>query len=540
MINSLYIGRSGLDAAKYSVDVTSNNIANENTEGYVKRVINTSELTTLEDDIGNGVSFDSVTRSTSVYLYDKLVSQDSLSSYYEAEDSILSNIEMMFSETENTGFSSTLSNFFDSLETLRGDPTNLIYKNDFSSQAEFVVEGIQSLNEDLKDTLASTKLQLVDEVDTVNNILERIVSLNEQILQSNTASIDLLDKRDALEKELSSYVDIEVNRSSSTYNLKVSGVNVIFNNTNLHEISIKEENIAQKDVYDSSNFSSLDFSGGDTVSLVLNNTAIELEIPPTNTLGGSTTNEQIAYAINHNSNFSNDYEATLDTSNNLIITSKTTGEEGKFDIAISVNGTKITKNSNSIEAENNVSLAVYNNDLNLSSGSLKAITNELTSSTSNIYSYQNSLDDFAKTFVETVNSSITTPISGIATPLYYGSSVDSMSFISDNVNSLTNDDLENLAQIQWNDDITIGNSKTSFVDFYKSLLVTISSNVEDNGFKLESQNAVVNSLETTYNNLTKVDPDTEMINLLQYQAAYEANAKVISTVDEMLQTLLNM
>ena len=532
MINSLYIGRSGLDTAKYSVDVTSNNIANENTEGYVKRVINTSELSTLEDDIGNGVSFDSVTRSTSVYLYDKLVSQDSLSSYYEAEDSILSNIEMMFSETENTGFSSTLSNFFDSVETLRGDPTNLIYKNDFSSQAEFVVEGIKSLNEDLNEEISSNKLQLEDDVKTVNNILENIISLNEQILQSNTTSIDLLDKRDTLEKELSSYVDIEVNRSSSTYNLKVSGVNVIFNNTNLHEISIKEENIAQMDVYDSSDFSSLNFSGGDSVSLVLNNTEIQLAIPPTNTLGGSTVNEQIVYAINHSSEFM-DYTASLDTSNNLVITSNIEGEEGKFDIAISVNGIEKTKNSNSIEAENNVSLAVYNNELNLSSGSLKAITDELTSSTSNIYSYQNSLDDFAKTFVEQVNSNS-------ATPLYYGSSVDSMSFRSDNVNSLTSIDLENLAQIQWNDDITIGNSKTSFVDFYKSLLVTISSNVEDNGFKLESQDAVVNSLETTYNNLTKVDPDTEMINLLQYQAAYEANAKVISTVDEMLQTLLNM
>ena len=176
MINSLYIGRSGLDTAKYSVDVTSNNIANENTEGYIKRTINTSELTTLEDDIGNGVSFDSVTRSTSVYLYDKLVSQDSLSSYYEAEDSILSNVEMMFSETENTGFSSTLSNYFDSVETLRGDPTNLIYKNDFSSQAEFVVDGIQSLNENLNETITSTRAQLEDDVKTVNNILERIVS----------------------------------------------------------------------------------------------------------------------------------------------------------------------------------------------------------------------------------------------------------------------------------------------------------------------------------------------------------------------------
>ena len=164
---------------------------------------------------------------------------------------------MMFSETENTGFSSTLSNYFDSVETLRGDPTNLIYKNDFSSQSGFVVDGIQSLNENLNETIASTRAQLEDDVKTVNNILERIVSLNEQILQSNTESIDLLDKRDLLEKNLSEYVDIEINRTSSTYNLKVSGVNVIFNNTNLHEISVKEENVAQKDVYDSSDFSSL-------------------------------------------------------------------------------------------------------------------------------------------------------------------------------------------------------------------------------------------------------------------------------------------
>lgn len=533
MINSLYIGRSGLDAAKYSVDVTSNNIANEKTAGYVKRTINTSELTTLEDDIGNGVSFDSVTRSTSVYLYDKLVSQDSLSSYYEAEDSILSNVEMMFSETENTGFSSTLNNFLDSLETLRGDSTNLIYKNDFSSQAGFIVEGIQSLNENLNETITSTRAQLEDDVKTVNNILERIVSINEQILQSNTESIDLLDKRDLLEKNLSQYVDVQVNRTSSTYNLKVSGVNVIFNNTNLHEISIKEENIAQKDVYDSNAFNATNFSSGDKISIVLNNTSVELTID-SSTDTGETAKKQIMDKINNSSAFSN-FTVSLDTSNNLIITSDIEGEEGKFDIAISINGTEITKNSNSVEAENNVSLAVYNNNLNLSSGSLKALTEELTSSTSNIYEYKNSLDDFAKAFVDTFNGKLDSD-----KPLFYGSSVDSLSFISDRVNSLTNADLENLAQVQWNDDINIGDSKTSFVKFYQSLLVTISSNVEDNSFKLESQNSIVNSLETAYNNLTKVDPDTEMINLLQYQAAYEANAKVISTVDEMLQTLLNM
>lgn len=532
MINSLYTAKSGLSTSKYSVDVTSNNIANENTTGYVKRTVNTSELPELENDIGNGVSFDGVTRNTNVYLYDKLVSQNSLASYYEQEDSILSNLEIMFSETESSGFSTTLSTFFNSIESLRADSTNLIYQNDLATQAQSLVDGLQSLNDELNSALDTTTQQLEDQVDTVNNILEQIVYLNKQIVESNTDSNDLLDKRDALEKELSNYVDIEIDRDSETYNLKIAGVNVIFNNTNLHEVSISENNIAQKDIYNSSDLDDSNFSDGDEISIVLNGTTT---LTLSANVSGTTENElknQIINEINTNSKFS-DYTAYLDSSNNLVIKSNIEGEEGEFDIAISVNNSEISKSANSKEASNSVSLAVYNNELSLTGGSLKAITQELTSSTSNIYAYKNSLDSFAKALVDTVNSSS-------ETPLFKGSSVDTLSFDKDSITSLTNEDLENLAEIQWNENITIGNTSTSFSEFYQNLLVTVSSNVENNNFKLESQNAIVNSLESTYNNLTKVDPDEEMINLLQYQAAYEANAKVITAVDEMLQTLLAM
>lgn len=429
MINSLYIAQSGLNTSKYSVDVTSNNIANENTEGYIKRVVNTSELSSLEDDIGNGVSFDGVYRTTSVYLYDKLLSQSSMASYYEQENSILSNLEIMFSETETSGLSTTLSSFFNSIESLRTDSSNLIYQNELSTQAQNLVDGLQSLNEDIEDSFQTAIEQLQDQVESVNNLLEQIVYLNEQIIQSSTASNDLLDKRDTLEKELSNYVDVEVDRTSDTYNLKIAGVNVIFNNTNLHEVSIDAD------------FSDLD---------------------------------------------------------NL-----------------------------------NTSLMIYNNKLNLSSGSLKSLKENLTTQTSNISSYKQSLDDFAKALVDYTTASSSTSI-------FSGTNVSTLAFEENNVSSLTDTDLENLAQIQWDEDVSIGSTTTSFSEFYQNLLVTISSDVENNNFKLESQDSIVNSLETTYNNLTKVDQDQEMINLLQYQAAYEANAKVITAVDEMLQTLLNM
>ena len=293
-----------------------------------------------------------------------------------------------------------------------------------------------------------------------------------------------------------------------------------------------EDNIAQKDIYNSSDLSDSNFSDGDTISIVLNDTTTLTLSASVSASGDNDLKNQIMDAINNNSNFS-DYEAYLDTSNNLVIKSNIAGEEGNFDISISVAGNEMIKNSNSVEAQNSVSTAVYNNKLSLSSGSLKAITQELTSSTSNLYAYKDSLDDFAKALVDYTSSNS-------SVKLFNGTDVESLSFNQSNVSSLTSDDLENLAQIQWDEDVTIGSSKTSFTEFYQDLLVTISSNVENNSFKLESQDAIVSSLTSTYNNLTKVDSDEEMINLLQYQAAYEANAKVITAVDEMLQTLLNM
>jgi len=59
-------------------------------------------------------------------------------------------------------------------------------------------------------------------------------------------------------------------------------------------------------------------------------------------------------------------------------------------------------------------------------------------------------------------------------------------------------------------------------------------------FMYKTQQAVSESLKSSYDQLTKVDKDEEMINLIKFQAAYEANAKIITTVDEMIQTILGL
>ena len=68
----------------------------------------------------------------------------------------------------------------------------------------------------------------------------------------------------------------------------------------------------------------------------------------------------------------------------------------------------------------------------------------------------------------------------------------------------------------------------------------VSEDKENVDFRKSTQDAVTESLQNAYDKLTKVDKDEEMMNLIKFQAAYEANAKLITMVDEMLATILGI
>ena len=77
MLNTLGVSLTGLNAAKTAVENVSNNIANENTAGYKKRVVQLSEIEQMDARFtGRGVNASSAYRITSQYMYDKLISEN--------------------------------------------------------------------------------------------------------------------------------------------------------------------------------------------------------------------------------------------------------------------------------------------------------------------------------------------------------------------------------------------------------------------------------------------------------------------------------
>ena len=77
-------------------------------------------------------------------------------------------------------------------------------------------------------------------------------------------------------------------------------------------------------------------------------------------------------------------------------------------------------------------------------------------------------------------------------------------------------------------------------DFYNGLISNIGNRVQEAQFMRRSQEMVVQNLENQRDSISGVSLDEEMTKLIEYEQAYQAAARMIATVDEMVQTVLNM
>ena len=214
MLNTLGVSLTGLNAAKTAVENVSNNIANENTAGYKKRVVQLSEIEQMDARFtGRGVNASSAYRITSQYMYDKLISENTKLNYYDKLSNMVGNVESIFKETKDSGFSSDLNRYYQSVENFRSNPNSQVYKTTLQNQGKVLVESLQNLYASVEKQQQTEKRELYTNIEDVNDILKEIGVVNEKMEKYGDTN-DLLDKRDQLELELSKYVDVSVSRES--------------------------------------------------------------------------------------------------------------------------------------------------------------------------------------------------------------------------------------------------------------------------------------------------------------------------------------
>jgi flagellar hook-associated protein 1 len=100
------------------------------------------------------------------------------------------------------------------------------------------------------------------------------------------------------------------------------------------------------------------------------------------------------------------------------------------------------------------------------------------------------------------------------------------------------------AQLSFSPDAGIGTTAAPFtgsLPTYLRQLISQQGEAADSASRLkEGQDVVFNSLQARFNDVSAVNIDVEMANLLNLQNAYAANARVVSTVKEMIDALMRI
>ncbi len=102
----------------------------------------------------------------------------------------------------------------------------------------------------------------------------------------------------------------------------------------------------------------------------------------------------------------------------------------------------------------------------------------------------------------------------------------------DNSNALAIADLQTTT-------VSIGDADTTFDDYYDAIVSHVGADVQQADVRFESQSEMATYLDNYRESISGVSLDEEMVNLIQYQRAYESAAKLISVADELLSTLIN-
>ncbi|TDJ00541.1 MAG: flagellar hook-associated protein FlgK [Caldithrix sp.] len=110
---------------------------------------------------------------------------------------------------------------------------------------------------------------------------------------------------------------------------------------------------------------------------------------------------------------------------------------------------------------------------------------------------------------------------------------------SDALNEPGNNNIAlSLANLQGS--LVMNDGDFTFSDFYNSLISSIGSQAQGSNFFRDSFAITVEKLEYNRESVSGVSLDEEMVNLIEAQQAFTAAARIVTTVDEMMQTILNM
>lgn len=203
---------TGINTNKEQIEVISNNIANVNTEGYVKRSVQQKSQSTL--GVGQGVIIEDIRRDVDVFLVERIANQQTALGESEVLAEYYQRIQLLYGQpNQNNSLNNYVDDFFESLNSLSTNPELPSLRTDVVDQGVALTEYISGLADNLYDLQLSADTEFNNVIENINNDIAEIYNLNQNIAESLNNDLtpnDLLEERELLIKDLAKKININV------------------------------------------------------------------------------------------------------------------------------------------------------------------------------------------------------------------------------------------------------------------------------------------------------------------------------------------
>lgn len=248
----LSIATSGLYASQASMNTTAHNISNANRQGYTRQqtVVKANNAISTHNTygmIGTGVYTDSVIQVRDSYYDVKYRTNNAVYGNYSTKQYYMLSIENSISEVNAEGITKAFDNFNVAMQELlkaAGDDTD---RTQVSNMAQGFTEVVNSIATTLERLQGDCNEEIKTSVEQINAISQQIASLNKQIntieLSGQNAN-DLRDSRNLLLDQLSSYANITTdettldNGMSTIFTVRING-QVLVDNYEYNTLEVK-------------------------------------------------------------------------------------------------------------------------------------------------------------------------------------------------------------------------------------------------------------------------------------------------------------
>ena len=213
------VSLSGLFTAQRNLATIAHNTANIQTDGYsrqstIQSASSPIRLYNKTGMVGTGAEVLSVARIRDFYLDQKIWFQNTSFGEWSQKASLVDQIQFRIDGgTEGMGYNAVTNEFYNVLQELSKDPSNMSIRAVVKEQAATMTTYFNNLAQNLEKIQEDTNFDVKVKVDLINSIGHRIETLNRQIYEIEVLgenANDLRDARDLLVDELSELVNVEV------------------------------------------------------------------------------------------------------------------------------------------------------------------------------------------------------------------------------------------------------------------------------------------------------------------------------------------